>query len=577
MFRCDRDSYRHIPAKAPKVATRTNRPIFHRSKVAAADPFDPLLEPLREAVAFPVVVAKDMPAAFVGFEIVDRELHRLETQPLRGRGIEPELVDMNLRWRAVLGSLEVDELDAAVSPVRAQHQVDAAVDAGMPERNFKGNLGADGAAELVAVVLEIRADSPSNRVAELLRGHWAGEGKVEGAGEDGVDVQGVRLPSPGGLARELRGYVMQELSESELARERWLESTNVAELVLVAALLVRDEAREVGIEWLGRDDGGSWCGRRFAALEGPVESGLQVMRHETRRPCDLHAVLLEPAHDQKLFGSGEGHIEEPRLVLFPARVALLLVEIPRDVGVLFPTHHAGGKSPLDERGHERDGKLETLGLVDGHDLDGALGIRPFLRSDFRGSAGEMFQVGTEAREIDLAAGGSEDPLFGLRFVAADCFVFFGLVGRASGDLPVERAGGGAPDRVMEIRQEIGHLSQAVLHGLDAIGRDGGAGKAEDLKELVVDVDDVVDAFGLHFLTEPLDGFHLALGVGRREPGHLLDLLHDRLAGHGLPRMLRVRVPAAPGPIDEDAGQEPHLRLGEKRGLPYHRRGNAAVS
>jgi hypothetical protein len=39
----------------------------------------------------------------------------------------------------------------------------------------------------------------------------------------------------------------------------------------------------------------------------------------------------------------------------------------------------------------------------------------------------------------------------------------------------------------------------VLHGLDALWRRGGAGKPEDLQELVVEVDDVVDAFALYLL------------------------------------------------------------------------------
>ena len=210
-------------------------------------------------------------------------------------------------------------------------------------------------------------------------------------------------------------------------------------------------------------------------------------------------MLLEPARDEKLFGAGEGDIEKPRLVLFPARVTSRVVEIQRDVGLLLAAHHRGGKSSFDKRGDERDGKLETLGLMDGHDLDGASGIRPLLGRDFGGSAGEMLQVGAEAYEIDLAAAGAQDAVFGFCFVRADRFVFFGLVGRAGRDFLVERARGGAPDRVMETRQQIGHLSEAVLHGLDALWRRGGAGKPEDLQELVVEVDDVVDAFALYLL------------------------------------------------------------------------------
>lgn len=76
---CDREPLRCIPAEAPEIAGGTNRAVFYRSKVSAADPFDPLLEPCREGVAFPVVVSKDMPAAFVRFEIVNCKLHWLET------------------------------------------------------------------------------------------------------------------------------------------------------------------------------------------------------------------------------------------------------------------------------------------------------------------------------------------------------------------------------------------------------------------------------------------------------------------------------------------------------------------
>jgi hypothetical protein len=140
------------PAKAAEVAGGTDRAILHRPKISAADPFHPLLEPRRKGFALPVVISKDMPAAFVPFEIVNRELHRLKPKPLRGGGVEPELVDVNVGRRPIFGGLEVDELDAPVPPVPSQHEIDAAVDASVAQGHFEGDLGADGAAELVAVL-----------------------------------------------------------------------------------------------------------------------------------------------------------------------------------------------------------------------------------------------------------------------------------------------------------------------------------------------------------------------------------------------------------------------------------------
>ena len=99
-------------------------------------------------------------ATLLRVEVVNRQPNRLETQPLGGRGVEPELVLMDLRGRAVLGGLEIDELDLPLSPtVSAKHEVDASADPRCRERHFEGHLGLNGAAQLGSVTSEVGLDS----------------------------------------------------------------------------------------------------------------------------------------------------------------------------------------------------------------------------------------------------------------------------------------------------------------------------------------------------------------------------------------------------------------------------------
>jgi hypothetical protein len=67
---------------------------------------------------------------------------------------------VNLRWRTVLGGLEVDELAPAVSSVRPEHQIDPV--------------------ELVPLLGEVVPYPFSHRFAKQLHGYGTLKRKVEG-------------------------------------------------------------------------------------------------------------------------------------------------------------------------------------------------------------------------------------------------------------------------------------------------------------------------------------------------------------------------------------------------------------
>jgi hypothetical protein len=277
---------------------------------------------------------------------------------------------------------------------------------------------------------------------------------------------------------------------------------------------------------------------------------------------------MEPAHNEQFPGTGERHVEQPRLVVFPPLVALPVKEVLWDVPVLSSAHQRRGKALFHQTGYEDHGELQSLGLVHGHNLYGVAGMLSFIRRFLCRTAGEGLQKGPQANQVDFSPGQPKYPrcLFSLiprlRLLGQKHVLRSFSPGRPLGFL-VEALRDRPPRRAIEIGEQLGHASQPPLLPGGVLSL---CGQPENNQHFIEEGHAVVHPFCADASTEPLEGGQHAGDPALVRTCNQPDFRRQPIGSDALRFGLVKRVPGAARPPDEDAGNQRHLVLGHEGSL-----------